>query len=179
LAMTNVASITNNSKLPSKKLSKRKLHNEEAPKADTSEGAPKVLTFVVATKGLHAEGPPTLFRSYQCEGHNASQCTIWEAGRATSAAATFFKPIEIESPRPGGTFMDGGLAHNNPAEVALSEAQKIWTKTKRFCVVSIGTGRLKSIPIVELESTTSESKESATRKGTSRPTSTGSHSSTP
>jgi predicted acylesterase/phospholipase RssA len=143
---------------------KKKLHNEEATMADTGEGGQKVPTFVVATKGLHAEGPPTLFRSYQCEGHNASQCTIWEAGRATSAAPTLFKPIEIEIPRPGGTFVDGGLAYNNPAELALSEAQKIWTTTKRFSIVSIGTGRLKSIPIVELESISSESKESATRK---------------
>lgn len=117
--------------------------------AHPASGVENVPTFVVATKGLHAEGPPTLFRSYQCEGHNASKCAIWEAGRATSAAPTFFKQIEIEIPRPGGTFVDGGFAHNNPAELALSEAQKLWTKTKRFCLVSVGTGRLGSIRVVE------------------------------
>jgi patatin-like phospholipase/acyl hydrolase len=149
-----------------KEVIKKKLHNEETPMADTNEGSENVPTFVVATKGLHAEGPPTLFRSYQCEGHNASHCAIWEAGRATSAAPTFFKPIDIEIPRPGSSFVDGGLAHNNPAELALSEAQKIWTTTKRFCIVSIGTGRLKSIRIVEMDSASSETKESATRKRT-------------
>lgn len=141
-----------------KNVVQKKLHDKNVTMADTNEGAEKVPTFVVATKGLHAEGPPTLFRSYQCEGYNASHCTIWEAGRATSAAPTSFKRIEIEIPRPGGTFVDGGLAHNNPAELALSEAQNIWTKTKRFSLVSVGTGRLGSVRVVE-EYTPSVSKE--------------------
>ena len=130
---------------------KKKLGNENESMASTySDGAKMVPTFVVATKGLNAEGPPTLFRSYQCKGHDANRCAIWEAGRATSAAPTFFKPIEISIPKPGGTFVDGGLAHNNPAELALSEAEKIWPKAKRFCLVSVGTGRLGSIRVVEL-----------------------------
>jgi predicted acylesterase/phospholipase RssA len=141
---------------------KKKLHDENATMADTKDGSDEVRTFVVATKGLHAEGPPTLFRSYQCDGHNASRCTIWEAGRATSAAPTFFTPIKIEIPLPGCTFVDGGLAHNNPAELALSEAQEIWTKTKRFSLVSVGTGRLGSVRVVEMVSTPPVSKESGT-----------------
>lgn len=131
---------------------KKKLHDENAIMADIGEGPKNVPTFVVATKGLHADGPPTLFRSYQCQGHSPSNCTIWEAGRATSAAPTFFKPIKIEIPLPGATFIDGGLVYNNPAELALSEAQRIWTSVKRFCLVSLGTGRLKSIQIVDIQS---------------------------
>jgi predicted acylesterase/phospholipase RssA len=111
-----------------------------------------IPTFVVATKGLHADSPPTLFRSYQCHGHNASKCAIWEAVRATSAAPIFFKPITIEIPRPGATFIDGGLVYNNPAELALSEAKKIWTTAKKVRLVSLGTGRLKSVRIVQIES---------------------------
>lgn len=117
--------------------------------ADTSEHSEHVPTFVVATKGLHADGPPTLFRSYQCTGRNADPCTIWEAARATSAAPLFFKPITIKTPVPGGTYTDGGLGHNNPAEVALSEAQRLWSSVKKFALVSVGAGRLKSIRIVE------------------------------
>jgi predicted acylesterase/phospholipase RssA len=117
--------------------------------ADTADNIP---TFIVATKALHADGPPTLFRSYQCQGHNASKCAIWEAGRATSAAPIFFKPIKIEIPRPGATFVDGGVTHNNPAELALSEAKKIWTTAKKVRLVSLGTGRLKSVQIVQIES---------------------------
>ena len=132
---------------------KEKLKDENATMAD--KNAVMVPTFVVATKGLHAEAPPTLFRSYQCEDHDASECTIWEAGRATSAAPTFFKPIQIGR----GVFVDGGLAHNNPSEIALTEAQKIWKSAKRFCLVSVGTGRLTPIRVVNPDSGSSASTE--------------------
>jgi hypothetical protein len=132
---------------------KDRLKDENAVMVDYSSD--KVPTFVVATKGLHADAPPTLFRSYQCKDHDASECTIWEAGRATSAAPTFFKPIEIGR----GVFVDGGLAHNNPGELALAEAQKMWKTTKLFCLVSVGTGRLASIQVVNPDSGSSASAE--------------------
>ena len=116
--------------------------------ADTSQGSKYVPTFVVATKGFHVDGPPTLFRSYQCTSFNADNCAIWEAARATSAAPLFFKPIKIKAPAPGGTYVDGGLAYNNPGELALSEAQRLWSSVKKFSLVSVGTGRSKSVRIV-------------------------------
>lgn len=65
-------------------------------------------TFVVATRGLVANGPPVLFRSY---GPEAATCTIWEAARATSVAASFFKAVQIQDPIDGTTeyFIDGGV----------------------------------------------------------------------
>jgi Patatin-like phospholipase len=135
-----------------KAIVKKKLDDDDAIMADTPDNIP---TFVVATKGLHADGPPTLFRSYQCQGHSASKCTIWEAGRATSAIPTFFKPIKINIPPLGATFVDGGLTYNNPAELALFEAQKIWTSAKRFCLVSIGTGRMRPVRVVDISSDSS------------------------
>src|SRR5262245_12399264 len=50
-------------------------------------------TFVVATPALHADGQPSVLRSYGCRGANADKCAIWEAARATSAAPSFFKQI--------------------------------------------------------------------------------------
>lgn len=129
---------------------KKKLGDDNAIMADVTENPPPIPTFVVATKALHADGPPTLFRSYRCAGHNADRCAIWEAGRATSAAPTFFKPMKIKVPLPGATYVDGGLAHNNPAELALAEARKIWTKARRFCLVSIGTGRQSSVKLLNV-----------------------------
>src|SRR5271154_5141880 len=85
---------------------KEKLHDENAVMADM--GSDNVPTFVVATNAFHVDGPPTLFRSYQCQGYSPNQCAIWEAARATSAAPTFFKPIKIEISQPGSTFIDGG-----------------------------------------------------------------------
>jgi len=46
----------------------------------------------------------------------------------------------VSTPPPGGWFLDGGLAHNNPSQLALDEAQRIWPTVKQFCLVSVGTG---------------------------------------
>ena len=141
---------------------KKRVQDENATMEDKS--AEMVPTFVVATKGLYADAPPTLFRSYQSEDHDASECAIWEAGRATSAAPTFFKPIQIER----GVFVDGGLAHNNPGELALAEAQKIWKTANRFCLISVGTGRLASIRVVNPDAGSSESTEPGPSKKSKR-----------
>ena len=100
-------------------------------------------------KGLHADGPPTIFRTYTCEGYSASKCAIWQAMRATSATPLLFQPMNIEIPKPGGIFVDGGIGgHNNPSELALLEAQRIWPKVKRFTLVSIGSGRQQAVPLI-------------------------------
>ena len=74
---------------------------------------------------------------------------IFEAGRATSAAPTFFKPIRIRTPPPGRIFVDGGLSHNNPAELALQEINRLWPTTKKCCLVSVGAGRQSSVRLIE------------------------------
>jgi hypothetical protein len=100
--------------------------------------------FVVATEGMDASGAVKLFRSY---GYYRDECAIWEAARATTAAPTFFKPIRIK--HLDGWFLDGGLKRNNPAEVALEEASKLWPRVRRFCLVSIGTGVQKEVDFIE------------------------------
>lgn len=76
---------------------------------------------------------PHLFRSYRhnwSHGYNPperrlkhrnandeSNPLIWQAGRASSAAPTFFKTIKID----GHTYMDGGLDVNNPTWEARNE----------------------------------------------------------
>lgn len=84
-----------------------------------------------------------LFRSYQSvESH--SGCKIWEAARATSAAPTFFKPIEIGRKQP---FIDGGMGCNNPSRVVLEEAYKLFGDSYIGYILSIGTGHPKTISI--------------------------------
>jgi predicted acylesterase/phospholipase RssA len=67
---------------------------------------------------------------------------IWEAGRATSAASSFFDPITIGDFRQG--FVDGATGANNPVYELWNEAQDIWPskslEDKIKCLVSIGTG---------------------------------------
>ena len=86
---------------------------------------------------------PVLFRTYQShEPH--SNCKIWEAARATSAAPTFFKQIEIGRKQP---FIDGGLGCNNPSQVVLDEAEALFGARQIGCLVSIGTGQAEVIDI--------------------------------
>jgi predicted acylesterase/phospholipase RssA len=85
---------------------------------------------------------PFRFRTYTTDetidSLVTSECTIWQAARATSAAVTFFDPIEIG----GIQFVDGATGLNNPVEVVLEEAKSIWPDAIRRiqCIVSIGTG---------------------------------------
>jgi len=57
----------------------------------------------------------------------------------------------VDVPAPGGWYVDGGLRHNNPSQLALDEARRIWPIVKRFCLVSIGTGRQKNVEFVDIE----------------------------
>jgi hypothetical protein len=56
----------------------------------------------------------------------------------------------VEIPAPGGWFIDGGLRHNNPSQLALDEACRLWPTVKRFCLVSIGTGRQRNVEFVDI-----------------------------
>lgn len=115
-----------------------KLGDENAMFADGDIENPNFCpVFVTATEAQDGTGPVKLFKSY---GIYRDQCSIWEAGRATSAAPSFFKHILIKIPAPGGFYIDGGLRCNNPSEVALQEAREYWETVRRFHIVSIGTG---------------------------------------
>jgi predicted acylesterase/phospholipase RssA len=71
------------------------------------------------------------------------ECKIWEAGRATSAAVTFFDPIEIG--RYKQRFVDGALGYNNPVQLVLREARQIWPDREAL-LISVGTGSAPSRP---------------------------------
>jgi len=91
-----------------------------------------------------AGNTPVPLRSYttsdSVDSSAGEECTIWQAARATSAAATFFDPIKIGNQK----FVDGGTGYNNPVELVLDEAKSIWPdaiqKGRIQCLVSIGTG---------------------------------------
>lgn len=135
-----------------KRLIEEKLGDANTSMADTnSSDFEPCPTFVVATSAANAEGPPVLFRSYGCEGFNPNKCAIWQAARCTSAAPSFFRSMFVDVPAPGGWYVDGGLCHNNPSQLTLDEARRIWPIIKRFCLVSIGTGRQKNVEFVNIK----------------------------
>jgi Patatin-like phospholipase len=105
-------------------------------------------TFVVAKMAKHVDGTAFIFRSYSGKGLHPSHSPIWQAARATSAAPSYFKEMFISTPLPGIAYVDGGIGHNNPAEIALQdEAPKIWPTCRQFCLVSIGTGQHSALKI--------------------------------
>ena len=78
-------------------------------------------------------------RSYRSPNGDGLECAIWQAARATSAAPTYFDPIQFGS--PPGKYCDGGLRNNNPINQAFWETHAIWgTDADIQCIVSIGTG---------------------------------------
>jgi predicted acylesterase/phospholipase RssA len=93
-------------------------------------------------------GKPVLFRTYTAPKNNAPDCTIWEAARATSAAPTFFKRIDIGRPGSRQSYIDGGIGVNNPTAQVLEEAELMFPDRRVSCIISLGTGQKKtnSIP---------------------------------
>ncbi|KAJ7827110.1 hypothetical protein B0H14DRAFT_3144690 [Mycena olivaceomarginata] len=82
--------------------------------------------------------------------HPAMNCTIWQAGRATSAAPTFFKQVKIGRPGMEEAFLDGGMGHNNPTAALLLEAKVLFPDKQIACIVSLGTGQPHTINVPKL-----------------------------
>ena len=83
-------------------------------------------------------GRPFRFRSYDSSWDVVDDCPIWQACRATSAAPTFFPPMQIGDPPVA--YVDGGLGHNNPIRALMDEKSHIWPDRQIGCIVSVGTG---------------------------------------
>ena len=108
------------------------------PHGPSIMAVPKV--FVVAAEEKDTRFKPYLFRNYVNPGMHATPGSntgkVWEVGRATSAAPTFFPPISID----GTKFFDGGLVANNPIQYAVREVRDIWPDRNVGVIVSLGCG---------------------------------------
>ncbi|KAI1472500.1 FabD/lysophospholipase-like protein [Daldinia caldariorum] len=88
-------------------------------------------------------------RSYNMRGELDIPVTITDAALATSAATTFFDPVNIGARK----FADGALGANNPVREVEGEASNIWCpdtgdlKPLVKCFVSVGTGNPGQKPI--------------------------------
>jgi hypothetical protein len=112
----------------------------------SSDGSFRV---VVANEYDGIADKPYLFRTYPQyntapdvkNSGPADRNEIWKVARATSAAPTYFDPIEIG----GKEYYDGGVGNNNPAQLMLREvAAKAGTDSYNEAIgvfVSIGTGQ--------------------------------------
>ena len=83
----------------------------------------------------------TSYRSPRLGTHLFDSTKIWQACRATSAATTFFDPIDVGPFKE--KFVDGALGANNPINILWNQAQDVWGDQlwgRLRCLVSIGTG---------------------------------------
>ncbi|CAK4025879.1 related to calcium-independent phospholipase A2 [Lecanosticta acicola] len=112
------------------------LGNPNALLYDTRENRTKTAVTAV----LKGTSVITLLRSYDSRKEPAPDvnCTIWQAGRATSATQMAFKPIQIGQ----SLYLDEGAGKYNPSPQILDEAvQNEWPGREVGIFVSIGTGK--------------------------------------
>lgn len=70
-----------------------------------------------------------------------TDCKIWEAARATTAAPIYFKGMDISRDAIMKSFVDAALGWNNPSEELLDEAGRIFHKRRKLgAIQSLGTG---------------------------------------
>ncbi|KAK4950931.1 hypothetical protein LTR10_010924 [Elasticomyces elasticus] len=109
-----------------------RLHDPAVTVTERGDRPCHVAVLAVFSDGLDK---PHLFKSYD----RNETCTIWEAARATSAAPTFFDPIDIGLPPV--RYLDAGLGFNNPAEVVFDEVRERWPGRRIGVFLSLGTGK--------------------------------------
>ncbi|KAJ5169056.1 uncharacterized protein N7482_004650 [Penicillium canariense] len=94
-------------------------------------------TVVLAITKDNVDAPPTLFTTYD-PPPAFEAITLWQVARATSAATTFFKSISVG--RDGIQFIDAGFGYNNPCDILVQEAQRVFPERRQMQILSIGTG---------------------------------------
>lgn len=113
----------------------------------TSTDAESLQTFLFTTRGA-LESLNGRVKNAQGEKVNLNYF-LWQAGRATSAAPTFFKPFTLPVGSENSiTLIDGGVGVNDPAVHAFYEMDKILENETNLSIdqvevvlLSLSTGR--------------------------------------
>ena len=98
--------------------------------------------FMVSTKLNHNPPQTQIWRNYNyppgvsSRYEGSCRVNVLSAIRATTAAPTFFTPIQWL----GGLYGDGALVGNNPTALAYHEAKNIYPGVPIELIMSIGTG---------------------------------------
>jgi patatin-like phospholipase/acyl hydrolase len=93
-------------------------------------------TCITAYEALN--GKPRVYKTKHHDGlYWGHEQLVWKVAAATSAAPTYFAPVEIEA---GDRHVDGGVWANNPAVVGITEAvHRFGRRLEDIRVLSIGT----------------------------------------
>lgn len=114
--------------------------NENASLYDGRENRTKTAVTAVYKGTNPKTGSAIFLRSYDSRKEPPPEfnCTIWQAGRATSATGLAFKPIKIGQ----SVFIDEGAGKYNPSPQVLEEAAtNEWPGREVGMFVSVGTGK--------------------------------------
>ena len=108
---------------------------------------------LVAAYEIEKRGPWFFKRRKALDPDEGFNPFMREVARATSAAPTYFEPLQLKVGSLGNrAFIDGGVHSNNPAMCAYVEAIKIHPEEKDFLVVSLGTGEpTRNMPYKEVK----------------------------
>ncbi|KAG6980887.1 hypothetical protein FocnCong_v007864 [Fusarium oxysporum f. sp. conglutinans] len=103
-------------------------------------------TYVVCRKvNQNGELDPSYVALSTKKTDTSINCEVWKAGRATSAAPTYFLPQNIQmQDTQTASYVDGGLGFNNPIHTISDEYKHLGfdvANKRRVCYVSIGTGK--------------------------------------
>ncbi|KAK0446048.1 acyl transferase/acyl hydrolase/lysophospholipase [Desarmillaria tabescens] len=129
-----------------KSIVSNRTHDADTEMVDDNYEACKTFVCAMDAHNMNA-AIPVLFCTYTHHKEKRVNCAIWQAARATSAAPTFFKRIEIGLENMKQPYIDGGMGRNNPAKVLLEEAKQVFPGRRIACLISIGTGRAQTIAI--------------------------------
>lgn len=119
--------------------SRRRFGNPDTRLFDSQHKRTRTVVTAVY-KGTSKHGSSVLLRSYDARkvSETVSNCTIWQAARATLASGLAFESIRIGH----SVFIDEGAGKYNPAPQILEEAvRNEWPGRQVGLFVSIGTGR--------------------------------------
>ncbi len=110
----------------------------------------EALTNVMVTSYEIEQRAPFFFKSTKAKLNASDDYLMRQAARATSAAPSYFEPVQIRKKTATKAFVDGGVVANNPAMCAYVEARKMFPGTENILVVSLGTGDLtRPLPYAE------------------------------
>ena len=98
-----------------------------------------VRTKVLVTAYEIQDRLPFFFTSWRAVTDPSYDFDMVDVARATSAAPTFFPPVQVVSSGVARAVVDGGVFANNPTMCALADAWKLWPGDD-LLVVSLGTG---------------------------------------
>jgi len=105
----------------------------------TTELASALTPLLISSYDLAGQ-IPYFFKSHRIADDPTFNWKATQIARATSAAPTFFPPLNLRENAKEHALVDGGIFVNNPAMAAYAEARRLYADASEFVILSVGTG---------------------------------------